>query len=356
MVGAPAHRHGELRPREDEDADSQTSERKGRPGQDVSCLERYGTCHTASESLMAGPATSTAIARRRSSNCSDGRRLDATSHLRVVRDYRPRAVLEGRDQRIAEPAASRPDDRAARRGRGERPRRSSKPTSCSRISQLSRWIERMAASELLDTGTRRAYAAPEQRRRAPRAQRGAARQPSGRADLRHTTALTRVTLQVRAVQLMALIDPRARATCSSGSISTSRRASAQIRWRRPVDECYTTLGRDRGRGVPGQPRRLPCTSLELLRCGAPPAVQKYPGGRARAIQRFRAGTGRSAPYLEGLLRLILRGSSRDAAGLLFRRARHRLREMADLQIADTALGVTGFERDGRAAERISWRS
>src|SRR5207249_223741 len=60
---------------------------------------------------------------------------------------------------------------------------------------------------------------------------------------------------------------------------------------------------------------------------------------ARTIQRFRQGPIEAA-YLEGLLRLILQGSSTDAAGFSSA-ALDIISRVTDLQIADAAIGVTG---------------
>jgi hypothetical protein len=81
----------------------------------------------------------------------------------------------------------------------------------------------------------------------------------------------------------------------------------------------------------------PCIFWSTAR-GAPISRRKF-RARARTIQRFRQGP--IETYLEGLLRLILEGSSLDAAGFSSA-ALDIVSRVTDLQMADTAIGVTGF--------------
>ena len=74
-----------------------------------------------------------------------------------------------------------------------------------RLSQLSK-VDRAWRREMLDTAYMRAYAAPEQYRRAT-SQQMPPDSRQGAQVFAYTTALTRVTLQVRAVQLMARVEP-----------------------------------------------------------------------------------------------------------------------------------------------------
>jgi len=203
-----------------------------------------------------------------------------------------------------------------------------------RISQLSK-VDKEWRRELLDTAYMRAYAAPEQHRRAttrevpPDSRQGA-------QVFAYATALTRVTLQVRAVELMAFVEPRhardmfewidlnlAPGVCADPLVPS-------------VDEYYTALGRIARLAYPGNPAdSLNFFELYLWRAHLPsemPAV-------AYAIQRFPRSL-LTAPYLEGLLRLILLGSSNDAPGSASATL-DIIAKMADLQIADTAMGVTG---------------
>src|SRR6185295_6236192 len=73
-----------------------------------------------------------------------------------------------------------------------------------RISQLSK-VDKEWRRELLDTAYMRAYAAPEQHRRATTRQ-VAPDSRQGAQVFAYATALTRVTLQVRVVELMAFVD------------------------------------------------------------------------------------------------------------------------------------------------------
>ena len=189
--------------------------------------------------------------------------------------------------------------------------------------------------DMLDEAYMRAYGAPEQYRRAttqeipPDSRQGA----QAFAD---ATALTRVSLQVRAVQLMTLDDPaRARelfewidlnlapGVCSDPLVPA-------------VDDYYgalsllarTTFGADRAEG-------LRFLALFAWRAHLPSEMPAL----ARAVQRFRPRADEAA-YLEGLLRVIFEGATADAPGFSSAALDIILRT-ADLQDADTALGVTG---------------
>jgi len=203
-----------------------------------------------------------------------------------------------------------------------------------RISQLSK-VDKEWRRELLDTAYMRAYAAPEQHRRAttrevpPDSRQGA-------QVFAYATALTRVTLQVRAVELMAFVEPlHARDLFEWIDLNLASGVCAD-----PlvpsVDEYYTALGRIARLAYPGNSADgLNFFELYLWRAHLPsemPAV-------ARAIQRYPRSL-LTAPYLEGLLRLILLGSSNDAPGAASATL-DIISKFADLQIADTELGVTG---------------
>jgi hypothetical protein len=203
-----------------------------------------------------------------------------------------------------------------------------------RVSQLPR-VDRTWRRELLDEAYMRAYSAPEQYRRASTRQIPAdSRQ--GAQVFAYATALTRLTLQVRAVELMTLVDPRharelfewielnlAPGVCADPLVPS-------------VDEYYSVLGLiARTSYAVNSGDGLNFFQLYLWRAYLPsemPAV-------ARAIQRFPRGM-IQATYLEELFRQILIGSSTDAPGFSSA-APDIISRLADLQIADTELGVTG---------------
>ncbi|HEX3645385.1 MAG TPA: hypothetical protein VHT95_07240, partial [Vicinamibacterales bacterium] len=203
-----------------------------------------------------------------------------------------------------------------------------------RISGLPK-VDRAWRRELLDAAYLRAYAAPEQHRRSTTQQLS----PDSRQGAQlfaNATALTRVTLQVRAVELMALVEPLhardlfewielnlAPGACSDPLVPA-------------VDEYYIALGQIARLAYRGNADgALNFFELYLWRAHLPsemPAV-------ARAIQRFPRGRDLAA-YLEGLFRLILLGSSNDAPGSASATG-DIIAKATDLQIADTALGVIG---------------
>jgi hypothetical protein len=203
-----------------------------------------------------------------------------------------------------------------------------------RLSGLSK-VDKEWRRELLDTAYMRAYAAPEQHRRAT-TQQIPPDSRQGAQVFANATALTRVTLQVRAVELMAFVDPLhardlfewielnlAPGVCSDPLVPS-------------VDEYYTALGQIARLAYRGnRADSLNFFELYLWRAHLPsemPAV-------ARAIQRFPRGTIEAA-YLEGLFRLILLGSSNDPPGFSSA-ALDITAKSADLQTADVGLGVLG---------------
>ena len=203
-----------------------------------------------------------------------------------------------------------------------------------RLSSLSK-VDKEWRRELLDTAFMRAYAAPEQHRRAT-TQQILPDSRQGAQVFAYATALTRVTLQVRAVELMVFVDPpHARDLFEWIELNLAPGACAD-----PlvpsVDEYYGALGQIARLAYRGnRADSLNFFELYLWRAHLPsemPAV-------ARAIQRFPRSTIEAA-YLEGLLRLILLGSSNDAPGFSSA-ALDITAKMADLQIADTALEVLG---------------
>ena len=203
-----------------------------------------------------------------------------------------------------------------------------------RISQLPK-VDKAWRLELLDTAYMRAYSAPEQHRRSTN-QQIPADSRQGAQLFAYATALTRVTLQVRAVELMAFVAPAhardlfewidlnlAAGTCADPLVPS-------------VDEYYGALGQIAQLAYRGDRfSALNFFELYLWRAHLPsemPAV-------SRAIQRFPRGAD-TAAYLEGLFRLILQGSTPDPPGFSSA-ALDITARMTDLQIADTELGVVG---------------
>ena len=189
--------------------------------------------------------------------------------------------------------------------------------------------------ELLDEAYMRAYGSQEQYRRS-------SSQPippdsrQGAQFLAFATALTRVSLQVRAAQLMAFTDPaRARELFEWIDLNLSP-GVCEDPLVPAVDEYYsalsllarTTFGADRAEA-------LRFLELYLWRAHLPselPAV-------ARALERFRPRADEAA-YLEGLFRLILEAGTADARGFSSS-ALDIVSTTADLQQAHRALGLGG---------------
>ena len=202
-----------------------------------------------------------------------------------------------------------------------------------RISSLPN-VDKEWRRELLDTAYMRAYAAPEQHRRST-TQEIPPDSRQGAQLFANATALTRVTLQVRAVELMAFVEPlHARDLFEWIDLNLAPGVCAD-----PlvpsVDEYYIALGQIARLAYRNPADALNFFELYLWRAHLPsemPAV-------ARAIQRFPRSP-MSAAYLEGLFRLILIGSSNDAPGSASATG-DIISRAADLQIADTALGVIG---------------
>jgi hypothetical protein len=203
-----------------------------------------------------------------------------------------------------------------------------------RISGLPK-VDKEWRRELLDTAYMRAYAAPEQNRRST-TQQIPADSRQGAQLFAYATALTRVTLQVRAVELMAFVDPGhardlfewidlnlAAGPCGDPLVPS-------------VDEYYIALGQIARLAYPrNRVGALNFFELYLWRAHLPsemPAV-------SRAIQRFPRSRDEAA-YLEGLFRLILQGSTSDPPGFSSA-ALDITNRMTDLQIDDTAIGVAG---------------
>jgi hypothetical protein len=203
-----------------------------------------------------------------------------------------------------------------------------------RLSQLPK-VDKVWRRELLDTAYMRAYAAPEQYRRTTN-QQIPADSRQGAQLFANAAALTRVTLQVRAVQLMAFVDPlRARDLFEWIDLNLAPGSCAD-----PlvpaVDDYYGTLGLiARTTYAHNRPDAINFLTLYAWQAHLPsemPAV-------TRAFHRFREGAIEAA-YLEGILRLILQGASTDAQGFSSA-ALDIISRVTDLQIADAAIGVAG---------------
>jgi hypothetical protein len=204
-----------------------------------------------------------------------------------------------------------------------------------RLSMSSR-VPTAWRRELLDEAFFRAYGAQEQfRRRA-----GEPLSPNTRqgADLlSYATPLTRVSLQVRVVELMRFVDPRrARELFEWIEVNLGRDA-CEDPLVPDVDEYYsvlstiarTTFGRDRGAAL---------TFLELYRWRAHlpsemPAV-------ARAMNSFRPSED-EAIYLEGFYRFLLDTSTSDARGFSAS-VPDIVTRMAEMQVAHHKLDIRGW--------------
>jgi hypothetical protein len=199
-------------------------------------------------------------------------------------------------------------------------------------SQLSPAIRR----ELLDEAFMRAFAAHDPYRRSTTV----SLQPESRQSaqrLAYDTGLTRLTLQVRAAQLLAFTDaPRARELFEWIDLALAP-GVCEDPLVAAVDEYYSALsllartafGTDRAEAMRFFERHLWRARLpsEL------PAV-------ARAVQRFRP-TLDEAIYLESVVRWILEGSARDPRG--FSSANLDIvSRVADLQQTDHRQGVPGW--------------
>jgi hypothetical protein len=204
-----------------------------------------------------------------------------------------------------------------------------------RLSGSSR-ISDARKLELLDEAFMRAYSARDDYRLwslpdiPDDSRQGAERQA-------YATGLSRVSLQVRAAQQMAFIDPRrgrelfewielnlAPPTCDGPLVPA-------------VDEYYTALSL-LARTTFGSNRAERLRFLELYLWRAHLASEMP--SVARAVQRFRPLPDEAA-YLEGVVRMILQGGSSDARGFSAA-SLDIVSRMADLQKAHKEIGVTGW--------------
>jgi len=191
--------------------------------------------------------------------------------------------------------------------------------------------------ELLDEAFQRAHSARDDYRLSARpelpddSRQGAQRQASA-------TGLNRVSLQSRAVQQMAFIDPsRGRERFEWIDLNVSA-AACDGPLVPAVDDYYTALGYV-ARATFGSDRAAALWFLEfhLWRAHLPnemPAV-------ARAMQRFRPRADEAA-YLQTVLRMILQGGRSDARG--FSTANLEIvQRLADLQKAHREIGTGGWD-------------
>src|SRR5436190_1562120 len=154
----------------------------------------------------------------------------------------------------------------------------------------------------------------------------------------YATGLNRVSLQSRAVQQLAFLDPpRGRELFEWIDLNLSA-ASCDGPLVPAVDDYYTALGYV-ARATFGSDRAAALWFLEfhLWRAHLPsemPAV-------ARAMQRFQPKA-EEAAYLENVLRVILQGSRPDARGFSAA-SLDIVQRLADLQKAHRELGVGGFD-------------
>jgi hypothetical protein len=205
-----------------------------------------------------------------------------------------------------------------------------------RIAGSGRITDKEWQRYLLDEAFMRAYGAQEQYRRTTTqtipadSRQGADRQASD-------TALTRVSLQVRVVQLMLYLDVgRARELFEWIELGLAPGACTDLLVP-AVEEYYSALSL-LARTTFGDNRADALNFLELYlwRAHLPSEMPSV----TRAVQRFRSGRDEAA-FFEGQLRLILEGNSADARGFSSANL-DVLSRLADLQVADRGLGVPNW--------------
>jgi hypothetical protein len=190
--------------------------------------------------------------------------------------------------------------------------------------------------ELIDEAFVRAYGSQEPYRRTT-TQPVSPDTRQGANLLAFSTALSRVSLQVRATRLMTFVDPdRARelfewielnpapATCDDPLVPD-------------VEEYYVALGQIARETYPGdRPGALRFFELYLWRAYLPTEMPSV----ARAIQSFRRGTIEAA-YLEGLFRWLLDAGRGDARGFSSA-STDIVSRTADLEAADRRMGINNW--------------
>lgn len=190
--------------------------------------------------------------------------------------------------------------------------------------------------ELIEQAFIRAYAAQQPYRRSS-TQVVSPDSRQGAILLGYSTALTRISLQVRAARLMTAVDPsRARELFEWIEVNPET-ASCEDLLVPDVEEYYGALG------------EVARVSYEGDRAGAFRFFESYlwraylPSEMpsvARAILSFRRGPIEAA-YLEGLLRSLLDSGNRDARGFSSANG-DIIARIADLQIADRKEGVPNW--------------
>ena len=203
-----------------------------------------------------------------------------------------------------------------------------------RIAASSR-IDHAKRRELLDEAFLRAYSARDDHRLGtvleipPDTRQGALR-------FAYATSLNRLSLQVRAAQMMASIDPsRAREIFEWIELNLGP-ASCESLLVPSVDEYYTALSLLARTAFADRADGLRFLELYLWRAHLPSEMPSV----ARAVQRFRPKR-EEAAYLETAVEWILDRASTDARG--FSNASLELvTRMSDLQKADRASGLTGW--------------
>jgi hypothetical protein len=190
--------------------------------------------------------------------------------------------------------------------------------------------------ELIDEAFVRAYGSQEPYRRTT-TQPVSSDTRQGADLLAYSTALSRVSLQVRATRLMTYVDPpRARelfewielnpapATCADPLVPD-------------VEEYYVALGQIARDTYPNdRPGALRFFELYLWRAYLPTEMPSV----ARAIQNFRRGT-IEASYLEGLFRWLLDAGRSDARGFSSASV-DIVSRTADLESADRRIGINNW--------------
>jgi hypothetical protein len=204
-----------------------------------------------------------------------------------------------------------------------------------RISESPR-ITPSSRRELLEDAFNRAYGAQESYRRSS----GLLIPPDSRQGaqlLAYDTGLTRISLQVRATQLLASVDPERARTLFEWIDLRPGAGTCDDLLVAAIDEYYSALSLvARTAYASNRADAVRFLELYLWRARLPNEMAAV----ARALQRFRPLTD-EATYLEGVFRIILEGGVTDARG--FSSANLDLvTRVADLQRADRAIGVPGW--------------
>jgi hypothetical protein len=204
-----------------------------------------------------------------------------------------------------------------------------------RIASSARVTDRSWKRELLDEAFLKAYGARDQYRRGT----PQSIQPDTRQNaqlLAYAMSLNRVSLQVRASQLMTFVDPgRARDLFEWIDLDIAPAACEDLLVP-AVDEYYSALSLVARTTFADRAEALRFFELILWRARLPsemPAV-------ARAVQRFDARPDEAA-YLEGLFSVILEAGAADARGFSAS-ALDIVSRTADLQSADLKFGLRGL--------------